>query len=80
MWTAPTTEQIEADLRALEVSLARAGAALACTFSVSAEFEAATVGARLAHDALAFRFVPGMRVILAIMAAALACMLASLCI
>jgi hypothetical protein len=43
-----TALHAEADLSALEASAARAGAALACAFSSSAEFDAALIAERRA--------------------------------
>jgi hypothetical protein len=46
MFRSPT--QANADLTALEAHAARAGAALACAYSSSAEFDAALIAARRA--------------------------------
>jgi len=63
---------VQAELGALEASAERAGAALACVYSSSEEFEAAELDARRAALWLPFQ-IDGMRVVLvatAIMGAA----------
>ena len=63
---------MQAELGALEASAERAGAALACVYSSSEEFEAAELDARRAALWLPFQ-IDGMRVVLvatAIMGAA----------
>jgi hypothetical protein len=66
-----TVDQLNADFLALEASVDRAGAALACTFSCSDEFEAAVIQARRARGAFAPWYVSQMRLILATTAATL---------
>jgi hypothetical protein len=64
--------RVQAELGALEASAERAGAALACVYSSSEEFEAAELDARRAALWLPFQ-IDGMRVVLvatAIMGAA----------
>lgn len=48
MWGRPTHGQALADALQLEVCAERAGAALACAYSNSAEFDAALIAARRA--------------------------------
>jgi len=66
-----TVDQLNADFLALEASVDRAGAALACTFSCSDEFEAAVIQARRARGAFAPWYVSQIRLILATTAATL---------
>ena len=54
---------VRAELSALEACAERAGAALACTYASSDEFEAAELEARRADLWLPFR-IDGMRVVL----------------
>ena len=56
--------RVRAELGALEASAERAGAALACIYSSSDEFEAAQIEARRAAAWLPFQ-IDGMRVVLA---------------
>jgi hypothetical protein len=56
--------RVRAELGALEASAERAGAALACVFSSSEEFEAAELAARRAGAWLPLQ-IDGMRVVLA---------------
>jgi hypothetical protein len=55
--------RVRAELGALEATAERAGAALACVYSSSDEFEAAELEARSAAAWLPFR-IDGMRVVL----------------
>jgi len=55
--------RVRAELGALEASAERAGAALACVYASSEEFEAAELDARCAAMWLPFR-IDGMRVVL----------------
>jgi hypothetical protein len=48
MWGRGIPSQLSADMLALESNVERAGRALACAFSSSAEFEAAVVRSKLA--------------------------------
>jgi hypothetical protein len=56
--------RVQDDLDALEATAERAGAALACLYSSSDEFEAAQIEARRAAMWLPFR-IDGMQVVLA---------------
>jgi len=70
--------QLKADFLALEASVERAGAALACTFSSSAEFEAAVIAARRARGMFAPWYIAQMRRILVVTTATLVCALVAL--
>lgn len=48
MANSATSQRLHADISALEANVARAGAALACAYSSSAEFDAALIAARRA--------------------------------
>jgi hypothetical protein len=56
--------RLRAELGALEASVERAGAALACAYSSSDEFEASEIRARRAAGLLAPRFAGQMRLVL----------------
>ncbi len=60
-WSVP---RVRAEIGALEASAERAGAALACVYSTSEEFEAAELAARSSAMWVPFR-IDGMRVVLA---------------
>jgi hypothetical protein len=68
---------VRAELGALEACAERAGAALACVYSSSEEFEAAELEARRADLWLPFH-IDGMRVVLAVTAFAAAAALGAL--
>jgi hypothetical protein len=69
--------RMRAELGALEASAERAGAALACIYSSSDEFEAAEIRARRAADLWGPRTIGAMRLVLAATAiAALALLVA----
>ena len=69
--------RVRAELGALEATAERAGAALACVYSSSDEFEAAELEARSAAAWLPFR-IDGMRVVLVSTAFAAATALAAI--
>jgi hypothetical protein len=69
--------RIRDELGALEATAERAGAALACVYSSSDEFEAAEIEARRAAMWLPFR-IDGMRVVLAATAFAAVAALAAI--
>jgi hypothetical protein len=71
--------RMQAELGALQAIAERAGATLACVYSSSHEFEAATLAARCADRWLPWR-VDGMRVILLAVAAAAIAALAALAV
>jgi hypothetical protein len=69
---------MRAELGALEASAERAGAALACVYSSSDEFEAAQIRARRAADLWGPWMIGAMRLVLAATAIAAVAALAAL--